>query len=164
MATKEAIIKELTKLEAVLQDKKLGDLTLALYQKALLHFPEEVLARAVAELIKTCRYFPTIAEILAVADPILQDYNLKRLRQIEEDRLNECRKFVYYDFATNRVYCRAQPEDSCECARTGDRSKCRMWELLDELRRKDWIENNRAAGQAPAGAPEQQEGSHADQR
>lgn len=172
MATKEQIVTELTKLAAVLQDKKISDLFVALYQRVLSHYPEEVLIAATDELIKTCKYFPTPSEILVVANPLLQEYNLRKLKQIAEDRLNECRKFVWYDFTTNRVYCRAQPEDECECARTGDGSKCRMWELLDELRRKDWVENNR--GTAPAGeghgrgeraqGNHGQEGSHADQR
>lgn len=123
-------------------------MTVALYQRALGHLPEEVLFSAVAALLKQCKFFPSIAEFLEVANPILQDYNLRKLRQLREDRLNECRKFVWYDFPTNRVYCRAKPEDQCPVAKSGKPADCRMWELLAELRRKDWVENRR--GDVPA--------------
>ena len=70
MATTETVERIIFRLSAVLPDKKLLPEAVDIYRELLEDIPDEVLRKAANQCLLTCRFFPTIAEIREMAEPI----------------------------------------------------------------------------------------------
>jgi hypothetical protein len=80
-------IEELTKLRAYYPVNKIGDETLALYAAELGDYSQQEVARACRALVRTSKWFPSIADVIAAADSARLDIGaaLDRLRLAEQN-------------------------------------------------------------------------------
>lgn len=76
MATRDIVEKMIFKLSAVLPDRKLLAEAIDIYSEMLDNLNDDVLIETTKELLKKCRFFPTIAEILETAEPIQKSKQL----------------------------------------------------------------------------------------
>jgi len=107
-----------------------------IYQEITADIPDEVFFKASRECLRRLRFFPTPAEFLEVAQPILQEYNLARLKLLEADILGKCRdnvKYMAHENGQDSVECPLnRPVEEGGCEYNG--GKCKRWEFLNDLR------------------------------
>lgn len=109
MASREIVEKVIFKLSAVLPDRKLLAEAIDVYAEMLDPLNDDVLVETTKELLKKCRFFPTIAEILETAEPII------KRKQLLLDVVN-CDSYIVCGECT--VY--------HNCKFNGSETKCKM--------------------------------------
>ena len=119
MAEKSNISKSMGMMAIVLQDKKISDEFIAIYQEMLADIPDDILVLSMKSCLLTCRFFPSIAEIREKAEPFLEKLRISKIENPDEQT---CYQNVERD-ATNTPICKL--ESTCEFATTG---KCKKWE------------------------------------
>ena len=129
MATWKTVSRLLAMMSIVLQDKETSEPFYKIYHEDLEDIPDHILVDAVMLCRKTCKFFPTIAEIRERAEPLLQQWSLENRKMLESNMLSKCHENVYKD-EQNNPRCRIEDEDptGCELAGTGT---CGKW--IDDM-------------------------------
>ena len=124
MADRDTVIKGLKVLGTIFQERSVSEEFVAIYQELLEDLPDEVLIKAVRECLLRCRFYPTIAEIMERAEPILQEWNLEHQRLIEENAFALCPDNVWWDTAKNMPHCKIEEGDHPEQCQLCGKGRC----------------------------------------
>lgn len=108
MANRDIVEKMIFKLSAVLPDRKLLAEAIDIYAEMLDSLADDVLIETTKELLKKCRFFPTIAEILETAEPIAKSKQLML-------EVVACSKYIKDDACTIYHNCKFNgSQEKCE--------------------------------------------------
>jgi hypothetical protein len=125
MATLKTVSLLLANLSVVFQERTTSEAFFKIYHEDLKEYPDHVLAEAIIQCRRTCRFFPTISEIRDKADPILQKWTLENRRLLAENEYHKCHEHVYIDDRRN-PHCILEDNEpeKCKLAGTGH---CGKW-------------------------------------
>lgn len=105
----------------------MSDEFIQVYQNMLQDLPDEVLRDSTLECLKTCRFFPTIAEIRERSVPFMQKYNLEKRKLLENNERSKCPAHVKWDAEKNFPFCDLEDsQEKCQFAGTG---MCGKWDV-----------------------------------
>lgn len=125
-----------------------------IYYEDLADYPDQILAMAIIECRRTCRFFPTISEIREKADPILQKWTLENRSLLVENEYHKCHEHVYIDERRN-PHCKIEENEpeKCKLARTG---MCGKWQ--EEVYRQAESKWRNSGGSEQGGLPNHSQG------
>ena len=109
MASRDVVDKVIFKLSAVLPDRKLMAEAIDVYAEMLEFIDDDVLIETSKELLKKCRFFPTIAEIIETAEPITKKKQFMLEEMSCDSYIKDGKCTIYY-----------------QCRFNGSKEKCKI--------------------------------------
>lgn len=111
----------------VLQDKKISDEFIAIYQEMLADIPDDVLIKAMKDCLLTCRFFPSIAEIREKAELHLNHLRLQASLD-SYPKIEDCRPHIKQS-GRLKAYC----DNSSGCSWAYQAGRCHHFQLQCEI-------------------------------